>query len=202
MKHSEAIRIPTLLAARRPRPVVEEAVIEGIRMTVILGDEVDTVIRRTRGGGADMPQLSIYPEVAESAAYADERLAKQRASGRLNTTGEGTDWPRDWKLGKAKVAGTIRYEGRQDQANARPLAPSPTIRATTVAPPLPVERKPDKHDSRSGPQGSWRWCAEDYFTQLWWPQDRKLMREFSENVTCEMLHNLCVLYRVARTIPG
>jgi hypothetical protein len=201
MKRSEAARIPALLVARRPRPVVEEAVIEGTRMTVILGDEVDTVIRHTRGDGADMPQLSTYPEVAESAAYADERLAKQRASGRLNTTGEGTNWPRNWKLGKAKVAGTIWYEGRQDH-NAQPLAPRPTISATTVAPSVYVERTAGKADPRRGPQGSWRWCAEDYFTQLWWPQDRELMREFSENVTCEMLHNLCVLYRVARTIPG
>ena len=32
-----------------------------------------------------MPQLSTHPEVAESAAYADERLAKQRASGRMKT---------------------------------------------------------------------------------------------------------------------
>jgi hypothetical protein len=48
MKQSEAVRIPTLLVVRRPRPVAEEAVIEGIRMTVILGDEVDTVIRHTR----------------------------------------------------------------------------------------------------------------------------------------------------------
>jgi len=110
MKHSEAVRIPMLLAARQPRPVVEEAVIEGIRMTVILGDEVDTVIRHTRGGGADMPQLSTYPEVAESAANADERLAKQRTSGRMNTTGEGTHWPRNWKLGKAKAAGAIQYD--------------------------------------------------------------------------------------------
>jgi len=38
--------------------------------------------------------------------------------------------------------------------------------------------------------------------QLWWPQDRSLVREFSQDVNCEMLHNLCVLYRVARTIPG
>jgi hypothetical protein len=202
MKQSEAVRIPTLLAARRPRPVVEEAVIEGIRMTVILGDDVDTVIRRTRGDGADMPQLSTYPEVAESAANADERLAKQRASGRMNTTGEGTHWPRNWKLAKARVAGKIRYADLQDHPRAHPPAFVPPLVTTTVTPPQLVERKPDKHDSGSGPQGSWRWCAEDYFTQLWWPQDRKLMREFSENVTCEMLHNLCVLYRVARTIPG
>src|ERR1022692_4208028 len=70
MKKSEAIRIPALLAARRTRPKVEEAAIEGIHMLVILGDEVDTVIRYNRSGGADMPQLSTYPEVAEAAAHA------------------------------------------------------------------------------------------------------------------------------------
>ena len=43
MKQSEAVRIPTLLAARQPRPVVEEATIDGIRMLVIVGNEVDTV---------------------------------------------------------------------------------------------------------------------------------------------------------------
>ena len=111
MKQSEAVRIPMLLAARLPRPVVEEAVIEGIRMTVIIGDEVDTVIRYTRGGGADMPQLSTYPEVAESAANADERVAKQRASGRMNTTpiGPATGSSRKRKLSERydmKVAKT------------------------------------------------------------------------------------------------
>src|SRR5580658_5684960 len=78
-------------------------------MLVILGNEVDTVIRYNRSGGADMPQLSSYREVAESAAHADERLAKQRASGRTNTTGEGFDWPRNWKLSAAKAAGKIWY---------------------------------------------------------------------------------------------
>jgi hypothetical protein len=28
------------------------------------------------------------------------------------------------------------------------------------------------------------------------------VRDFSGEVNCEILHNLCVLYRVARTIPG
>src|SRR5208282_928892 len=69
----------------------------------------------SRGGSADMPQISSYPETAEAAAYADERLAKQRASGRRNTTGEGNDWPRDWKLDKAKAAGKIWY------ADSRPI---------------------------------------------------------------------------------
>jgi hypothetical protein len=114
MKQSEAIRISALVAARQPRPVVEEASIEGIRMMVILGNEVDTVIRYNRNGAADMPQLASYPEVAESAAHADERLAKQRASGRVNTTGEGTDdWPRNWKLAAAKATGRIWYSGHQ-----------------------------------------------------------------------------------------
>jgi hypothetical protein len=39
--------------------------------------DVGTVIRYSRSGGADMPQLSSRPEVAESAEHADERLAKQ-----------------------------------------------------------------------------------------------------------------------------
>ncbi len=109
MKQSEAMPIPALLAARRPAPVVEEAVIEGIRMLVIVGDEFDTVIQYTRGGGAKMPQLSSYDEIAEEAARADTLLAKQRASGRRNTTGEGVHWPSDWKLAKAKTAGRIWY---------------------------------------------------------------------------------------------
>jgi hypothetical protein len=49
MKQSEAVLIPALLAARVPRPVVEEANIEGVRMLVIIGNEVDTVIRYNRG---------------------------------------------------------------------------------------------------------------------------------------------------------
>jgi hypothetical protein len=84
MKQSEAVRIPALLAARQPRPTVQESTIEGIRMLVILGNEVDTVIRYNRNGGADMPQLSTYPDLAEAAAHADERdRGALGASGRL-----------------------------------------------------------------------------------------------------------------------
>lgn len=118
MKQSEAVLIPPLLAARVPRPVVEEATIEGVRMLVIIGNEVDTVIRYSRGGSADMPQLSSYPDKAEAGAHADERLARQRASGRRNTTGEGVDWPRNWKLAAAKAAGKIWYEGSKPQRKA------------------------------------------------------------------------------------
>jgi hypothetical protein len=82
MKTSEAVRIQSLLAARRPPVTYEETAIEGVRMIVIVGNEVDTVIRFSRGGSADMPQISSYPDKAEAAAYADQRLAKQRASGR------------------------------------------------------------------------------------------------------------------------
>jgi hypothetical protein len=103
MKPNEAMRIPALLAARRPRVAFEEATIQGVRMIVIIGDEVDMVIRFNRGGSADMPQLSSYDEKAEEAAYADQRLTRQRGSGRRNTTGEGYDWPRNWKLNKAKA---------------------------------------------------------------------------------------------------
>ena len=109
MKPSEAARIRELLADRQPPVIYEEATIEGVRMLVIIGKDVDTVIRFSRGGSADMPQVCSYPDVAESAVYADQRLSRQRASGRRNTTGEGNDWPRDWKLDKAKAAGTIWY---------------------------------------------------------------------------------------------
>jgi hypothetical protein len=119
VKQSEAVHIPALLAARRPRPAVEEVIIEGIRMLVVLGDQVDSVIRYTRGGGADMPQLSSYPEVAESAAHVDERLAKQRASGRANTTGEGFNWPRNWKLSAQRRPG--RYGMPVIMASLRPI---------------------------------------------------------------------------------
>src|SRR5271169_3266304 len=118
MKQSEAVLIPPLLAARVPRPVVEEATIEGVRMLVMIGNEVDTVIRYSRSGSADMPQLSSYPDKAEAAAHADERLARQRASGRRNTTGEGVDWPRNWKLAAAKAAGKIWYEGSKPERRA------------------------------------------------------------------------------------
>ena len=118
MKQSEAVLIPPLLAARVPRPVVEEATIEGVRMLVIIGNEVDTVIRYSRSGSVDMPQLSSYSEKAEAAAHADERLAKQRVSGRRNTTGEGVDWPRNWKLAAAKTAGKIWYEGSKPERKA------------------------------------------------------------------------------------
>jgi hypothetical protein len=204
VKQSEAARIPALLAARQPRPVWEEANIEGIHMLIIIGNEVDTVIRYIRNGGADMPQLSSYPEVAESAAHADERLAKQRASGRANTTGEGFHWPRNWKLSAAKDAGKIWYAASRDRVGANPATAGLPVRSRVrpVVPPVPVALVGLDADASAIPRGTWRWCAEDYFTQLWWPQDRKLMLEFSENVTCEILHNLCVLYRVARTIPG
>lgn len=75
--------------------------------------------------------------------------------------------------------------------------------ARTAAPPVPMEPAPDIHHAGSaGTQGSWQWCAEDYLKNIWWPQDRELMREFSGAVTCAMLHKLCVSYDVHRTIPG
>jgi hypothetical protein len=82
MKATEAARIPGLLAARRPPVIYEEVTIDGVRMLVIIGTDVDTVIRFSRGESADMPQICSYPEVAESAVYADQRLSRQRASGR------------------------------------------------------------------------------------------------------------------------
>jgi hypothetical protein len=84
------------------------------------------VIRFGRGGSAEMPQICSHPEMAESALYADPKLARQKASERRNTTGEGNDWPRDWKLDKAKAAGKICY------AEPRPtnLPPTPSSAAT------------------------------------------------------------------------
>ena len=109
MNKAEADRIPALLAARQPRPDWEEATIENTRMIVIRGNEVDTVIKYIRGGGVKTPQITRYEDKAESAAYADVLLAKERASGKAYTTGEGHDWPRNWKLDKAKAAGKIFY---------------------------------------------------------------------------------------------
>jgi hypothetical protein len=132
VKQSEAMRIPALLAARMPTPVVEEAVIDGIRLLVIVGNEVDTVIQYTRGGGAKMPQLSSYNEVAEDAARAELLLAKQRSSGRSNTTGEGVHWPRDWKLAKAKAAGKIWYSGGASNSTHQDAHPSVFPGASTA----------------------------------------------------------------------
>ena len=109
MKRNEAVRIPALLAARQPCPVVEDVTIEGTHMLVILGNEVDTVIKYIRGGGVKMPQLTTYDDVAEDAARADVLLAEQRASGKVYTTGEGHDWPYNWKLVNAQAAGQIFY---------------------------------------------------------------------------------------------
>jgi hypothetical protein len=149
MKQSEAVRIPALLAARRPAPVVEEAVIEGIRMLVILGNEVDTVIQYTRGGGAKMPQLSSYNEVAEEAARADVLLAKQRASGRRNTTGEGVHWPSDWKLAKAKAAGKVWYAIPEPERGTYPKPSVPIFpdRASTDRSTVPTLESTSKINS-------------------------------------------------------
>jgi hypothetical protein len=95
-------------------------------MVVIIGKDVDTVIRFSRGGSADMPQVCSYPDVAESAVYADQRLSKQRASGRRNTTGEGNDWPRGWKLDKARAANKIWYaEPRPTRLPPKPACAAP-----------------------------------------------------------------------------
>lgn len=143
MKASEAARIPELLADRQPPVIYEEATIEGVRMLVIIGKDVDTVIRFSRGGSADMPQVSSYPDVAESAVYADQRLSRQRASGRRNTTGEGNDWPRDWKLDKAKAAGKIWYaEPRTTRLLPKPTcAAPPKVSLSGAAPSVEELRK-------------------------------------------------------------
>src|SRR5271157_3568973 len=50
---------------------------------------------------------------------------------------------------------------------------------------------------------TWRQCAEYYLTDVWCSDDRHLIPEFSSrSVTCEMLHDLCIRYGVARTIRG
>src|SRR5713226_5254266 len=135
MKASEADRIQGLLAARRPPVTYEAATIDGVRMLVIIGKEVDTVIRFSRGGSADMPQVCSYPEVAESAVYADQRLFKQRAPGRRNTTGEGRDWPHDWKLDKAKAAQKIWYaESRPNRLPSKPCSTTQKVSLSHAAP--------------------------------------------------------------------
>ena len=49
---------------------------------------------------------------------------------------------------------------------------------------------------------SWRQAAE-YYLKVWDSDDRHLLPKFSAcEVTCEVLHDLCVRYSVARTIPG
>ena len=48
----------------------------------------------------------------------------------------------------------------------------------------------------------WRQCAEYYLNKLWYPYDRRFIRAFSTGVTCDVLHDLCVEYSVARTISG
>jgi hypothetical protein len=115
-------------------------------MLVILGDEVDTVIQYQRNGGAKMPQLSTYGDVAESAAHADELLAKQRASGRNNTTGEGVEWPRNWKLVEAKGVGKIWYAGPRTER--KPEAKNVPFEAQKKSPPklLSVEELLKTHE--------------------------------------------------------
>src|SRR5260370_8307122 len=101
MKRNGAVSITVMMAARQPWPVVEDVTIEGTHMLVILGNEVDTVIKYIRGGGVKMPQLTTYDDVAEDAAGADVLLAEQRASGKGDTTGEGHACPYNWKLPNA-----------------------------------------------------------------------------------------------------
>jgi hypothetical protein len=153
MKASEAVRIPKLLADRQPPVIHQEATIEGVRMLVIIGNDVDTVIRFSRGGSADMPQVCSYPDVAESAVYADQRLSRQRASGRRNTTGEGNDWPRDWKLDKAKAAGKIWYaEPRTIRLPPKSAcAAMPKVSLSRAAPSVEELRKTHEEYKRTVP---------------------------------------------------
>ena len=204
MKQSEAARIPSLLAARQPCPTVEEATIEGVRMLVILGKEVDTVIRYSRSGGADMPQLRSYPDVAEAAAHADERLARQRASGRTNMTGEGTDWPRNWKLAAAKAAGKIWYAGRDGtremwNSNDSSLWQKALNRYWTFVKPsnLALEKEMDQLDAESvrmmDPQAWYSFLLEKYFRWKYTAPNRyasttKVLRRYQANNELSLLH--------------
>ena len=50
---------------------------------------------------------------------------------------------------------------------------------------------------------SWLECAEYYLRELWCPQDRCLVDGFSkQTVTCELVNELCVKYRVNRSFEG
>jgi hypothetical protein len=50
---------------------------------------------------------------------------------------------------------------------------------------------------------NWRQSAEYYLRYVWESDDQFLLPVFSDcEVTCESLHDLCVRYRVARTVPG
>jgi hypothetical protein len=50
---------------------------------------------------------------------------------------------------------------------------------------------------------SWRQSSKYYLKHVWDSDDRHLLPKFSaREVTCEMLHDLCFRYGVARTIPG
>jgi hypothetical protein len=49
----------------------------------------------------------------------------------------------------------------------------------------------------------WRQCSEYYLKNVWLWADRQFIREFSTSeVSCAALHDLCVKYGVARTVPG
>lgn len=74
------IVIPGLLAGRRPPVVYEEANIEGVRMIVIVGNEVDTVVQFSRGGSADMPQISSYQTRLRRPRTVEGQLQRNRPS--------------------------------------------------------------------------------------------------------------------------
>ena len=90
-----------------------------------------------------MPQLCTYPDVAEAAAHADERLAKERAYGRKNTTGEGVEWPRNWKLGEAQAAGTIWYARHKTERKVEPQNVAPEAQKELPPALLSVEEMND-----------------------------------------------------------
>jgi hypothetical protein len=114
MKQSEAVLIPALLSARVPRPVVEEANIEGVRMLVIIGNEVDTVIRYNRGGGSHAYSRSRSLQVGLSTSHSAVMVLRSvlqitmrkrrggfRQSSRQRATQNHKHWPSGTRRGQA-----------------------------------------------------------------------------------------------------
>ena len=122
--------------ASRPAPAVEEAIIEGIRMLVILGDEVDTVIQYARGV-MNTPQSSFHEQVAEEAARADTQHWPQRLRRNAN-------WRRAKPTGR--LIGNSQGRKQQEKFGTRHRAPSvaltrkPLVLFSRMAHHRPVDR--------------------------------------------------------------
>lgn len=72
--------------------------------------------------------------------------------------------------------------------------------------PCPItqrERREQQQCQHISAPRDWRQCAEYYLKDVWLWADHEFVREFSTGeVSCVALHELCVKYGVARTIPG